>query len=136
MVAVKRAFKRSADSLDEIFAFVRGYFSAEKLPETHLETINLVVEELFINLVKHSKDGKQDILIGLSRNGDELAVSLTDFDVEPFDINQRPPVRTDRPLSERRPGGLGIHLIKKMVDRIDYDYADRTSTTTIIKNLR
>jgi len=38
-------------------------------------------------------------------------------------------------LEERKPGGLGIHLVKRLVDHIDYEYADRNSTTTFIKNL-
>jgi len=79
--------------------------------------------------------GDGEILIGLEQKDRELAVSLTDFDVEPFDVTQVPEICVDRPLSERQPGGLGIHLVKKMMDRIEYEYVDRRGTTTFFKKL-
>jgi len=102
---------------------------------TICNTAQLAVEELFTNLVKYSRGGKSDIRIDLARDGGRLIVSLTDFDVEPFDIRTVPDAKTDLSLAERKPGGLGIHLVKRLVDHIDYEYADRNSTTTFIKNL-
>jgi hypothetical protein len=77
------------------------------------------------------------ITLDIALNGtvDQLVVSVTEFDAERFDIRDAPPPDLLQPLDERKPGGLGIHLIKKMVDRIDYDYRDRTSKTTMYKKL-
>jgi len=44
-------------------------------------------------------------------------------------------VDVDRPLSERQPGGLGIHLVKKLMDRIEYNYVERRGTTKFFKRL-
>jgi anti-sigma regulatory factor (Ser/Thr protein kinase) len=38
-------------------------------------------------------------------------------------------------LDERKPGGLGIHLIKQLMDRVEYEYVDRRSTTTFFKKI-
>ena len=62
-------------------------------------------------------------------------MSLTDFDTEPFDITQTNEVDVNKRIEERKPGGLGLHLTKRMVDKIDYDYKDRKSKITLIKNL-
>ena len=132
---VQKTFPRTAACLPEIFDFMQAFFERAQIGETFQGGAQLAVEELFTNLVKYSVGGTQDIRIDMSRDGGRLVVSLTDFDVEPFDIRTVPDARTDLSLEERRPGGLGIHLVKRLVDRIDYEYADRNSTTTIVKNL-
>jgi serine/threonine-protein kinase RsbW len=60
---------------------------------------------------------------------------VTDFDVEPFDITKAEKVDVDLPLSERKPGGLGIHFVRDMADSVAYDYTDRRSKVTITKKL-
>ena len=64
-----------------------------------------------------------------------VEVALTDYDVEPFDVAQAPAVDVDLPIEQRRPGGLGLHLLRRMLDRIDYDYSpdDRVSRITFRK---
>lgn len=127
-------FKRSLGSLSEISEFLEGFFERHGLGPENLESVTLAAEELFTNMLKYG-GGKGKIVIGLERRDHELAVSLTDFDVEPFDVTRVPEIKVDLPLDEREPGGLGIHLIKKMMDRIEYDYADRRGTTTFFKAL-
>ena len=134
-LAAERSFRRSYDSLPEIFAFIENFFDTGGIDRGHLADVDLIVEELFTNMVKYCPGNIHEILIGLERSGRQLAVSLTDFDVDPFDVNNAPEPRVDRPISERRPGGLGLHLVKRMVERIDYEYADRKSKTTVIKAL-
>ncbi len=134
-LAAERSFRRSYDSLPEIFAFIEGFFDTGGIDRGHLADVDLIVEELFTNMVKYYPGNIHEILIGLERTGRRLAVSLTDFDVDPFNINDAPAAQVDRPISERKPGGLGLHLVKKMVERIDYEYADRKSKTTVIKAL-
>jgi len=131
----QRSFPRTASCLPEIFAFMDAFFEQAQVADSCRNTAELAVEELFTNLVKYSRGGKRDIRIDLARDTDRLIVSLTDFDVEPFDIRTVPDAKTDLSLEERKPGGLGIHLVKRLVDHIDYEYADRNSTTTFIKNL-
>ena len=47
---------------------------------------------------------------------------MLDDDVEPFDITRAPDVDIDAPIEEREPGGLGLHLIRRMVDSVEYEY--------------
>ena len=127
-------FKRSLESLDEISEFLGRFFARRGIARDHLDSVILAVEELFTNMLKYG-GGEGEIQIGVGMENRELSVSLTDFDVEEFDITKTPPVDVDRPLAEREPGGLGIHLIKTMMDRIEYEYVDRRGTTTFYKRL-
>jgi len=112
-----------------------SFFARTGIGDEHRMPMHFVVEELFTNLVKYSKGGKREIVLDLRREAGRLAVSLTDFDVAPFDIRAVPDVDVNRDLSDRKPGGLGIHLLKRMVDDIGYEYVDGKSTTTFFKAL-
>lgn len=132
---MERSFKRTFDSLQEIFGFIGEFFAGQAIDERHRYAVDLAVEELFTNMVKYNPGVPHDIQIGLERLDDHLAISLMDPDSEPFDPNRAGDAAVDRPIEERRPGGLGIHLVRKMMDRIDYEYTGRCSRTTLIKRL-
>jgi serine/threonine-protein kinase RsbW len=132
---VERSFPRSAACLPEIFAFMEAFFETSGVAEPHRNPTEFAVEELFTNLVKYSRGGTQDIRIELAREAGRLVVSLTDFGVEPFDIRTVPDAKVDLGIDQRKPGGLGIHLVRRMVDEIDYRYEDGRSTTTFVKSL-
>jgi len=131
---MERSFKRSLASLDEISEALQTFFADNDARTEHLESVILAVEELFTNMLKYG-GGTGDIVIAVALDDGELVVGLTDFDVDEFDVTQAPEVDVDRPLSERQPGGLGIHLVKKLMDRIEYNYVERRGTTKFFKRL-
>jgi anti-sigma regulatory factor (Ser/Thr protein kinase) len=61
-----------------------------------------------------------DIEIDVIEGGVE--VCLVDRDVDEFDVTRGPAVDVGAPLEAREPGGLGLYLIRKMVDTITYRY--------------
>lgn len=111
------------------------FFEHAGIGDEHRMPVQFAVEELFTNLVKYSLGGTRDILLDLRREGGRLVVSLTDFDVQRFDIRTVPDAIVDRDLKDRQPGGLGIHLLKRMVDHVGYEFVDGRSTTTFVKAL-
>ena len=130
-----KKFKRDLSSLDDIFKFIDEFSAKTGVDESVVFTINLVVEELFTNMVKYTSENINEILLELKKNADDLIIHLTDFDVDPFDINKIAEVDTKQSLEERRVGGLGIHLVKQMIDKIEYEYKDRQSKIILIKHL-
>jgi anti-sigma regulatory factor (Ser/Thr protein kinase) len=131
----EQRFGRSFGSLDAIFGFVEGFLDGEGIDTDPSFEIQLVIEELFTNMVKYSRDGHQDIAISLEREGPRLVIRLRDFDVEPFDVTRVPTADVDQPITERTRGGLGLHLVRQVADDFRYDYRDRNSTITVIKRL-
>jgi anti-sigma regulatory factor (Ser/Thr protein kinase) len=131
----QRSFPRSAASLPEIFDFMDAFFERTGVGDADRLPMQFAVEEWFTNLVKYSRGGTREIQIDLTRDGGRLVVSLTDFGVERFDIRSAPKVDVDRDIKDRKPGGLGIHLLKRMVDDVDYEYVDGRSKTTFVKRL-
>ncbi len=130
-----KKFKRDLNSLDEIFKFINEFSAKSDVDESVVFTINLVVEELFTNMVKYTYENSNEILLQLKKDADDLIIHLTDFDVDPFDITKTVEVDTKQSLEERGVGGLGIHLVKQMIDKIEYEYKDRQSKIILIKHL-
>jgi anti-sigma regulatory factor (Ser/Thr protein kinase) len=118
-------FDRTIDALDPIVAFTAQAFARLSLDGRLRTRVDLAVEELFTNMVKYGR-GNAPVQVRLRAVDGGVEVSLIDPDGDPFDVTQAPDVDIDKPIEERKPGGLGLHLLKRMADRIDYDYAPAT----------
>lgn len=132
---MKRRFVRSIGSLADVFAFLDERLSAQNAGPSATYAVNLAVEELFTNMVKYGSGGTNEVSIGIEKNGERIVVTLVDEDVEPYDMTGRAEVDTSKPLEERKVGGLGIHLVKQMVDEFHYRYENGSSIITITKKL-
>lgn len=132
---MEQTFDRRIDALEEIAAFVDSFVASARLGDQESFDLNLIVEELFTNMVKYNSEGTHPVSVRLDRKGDELVICLTDTDVERFDITEAPPVDTTLPLEARKIGGLGLHFIRQIADRITYEYKNRNSRITVIKSV-
>lgn len=130
-----KKFLRSYDSLEGIFEFTEHFFDAENIGEAVRFPVHFVLEELFTNMVKYNPGNSNDILLDVNRGQQNVTVSLTDFDVDSFDVTQERNADVESPLEQRRVGGLGLHLIQKMVDSLEYNYSDRESNIIFTKGL-
>jgi serine/threonine-protein kinase RsbW len=125
---------RDIAALADITRLVEGFYETNTMASETRYPIELALEEIFTNMVRHNAAGRSDIRIELqSRNG-EVVAKLTDFDAPRFDpLTEGPPPGIERQLAQRVPGGLGIHLVRKMMDHIEYSHEDRTATVTLRK---
>jgi anti-sigma regulatory factor (Ser/Thr protein kinase) len=117
--------------------------AAQRLPEELSFDIQVCVEELFANLVRHGGghwtddpagteglDPPISMSISLSIVSDAVIVVLED-NGDPFDVAAAPPKQVDRPLEAARPGGLGIQLIKSLSSELTYDRVDGLNRTSL-----
>ena len=130
---MQKKFHRSYDSLEEIFKFAEGIFVSDDVEPAIRFPLHFVMEELFTNMVKYNPGNSNDILLDVDTAGRGVTVSLTDFDVDDFDVTTDRNIDVEAPLDVRTPGGLGLHLIQRMVDSLRYNYENRRSTVTFTK---
>lgn len=128
---MKKSFKREIRSLDEVFDYLESFISSNRLNESTAFILKFAVEELFTNMVKHNASGPSEISIGLSVKNDKLLVRLIDRENFPFDVTKPDSADVDLDEAERRPGGLGLYLTKKMVDKIDFEHVGDQSIITL-----
>lgn len=122
------AVPRTLDSLATLVGFARGFLVAEGLPGTLASDLDLVIEELFTNLVRHAQGGGE-IGVTLERVPEGIRVMLRAHELEPFDPTTAPRVTLDRPLAERRAGGLGIHFVRELCTGFGYEWHAGQGTT-------
>lgn len=127
---MKKSYTRSFDEIQEIVADTVRFFKQENIDDSLRMKVDLSIEELFVNMVTYNTESGRDITIEMVAIEGGIQVSLTDYDVERFDPTNAAEVDIDAPLSERTPGGLGLYLVLKMADSINYEYHDRSSKIT------
>jgi serine/threonine-protein kinase RsbW len=132
---LERRFPRAVGSLDAIFSFVHDFLAARGLDPELAFDLDLIAEELFTNQVKWGRADGPDILLGLDADAERVTLVVRDFDAERFDPTSAAPLDVGAPLEERRPGGLGIHLVRRIAEEVRYSYEDRVSTITVTKRL-
>lgn len=132
---MEMTLKRSVDELATIVAATDRFFSEQRIDPAIRLPVDLSIEELFVNMVTYNHGTDRDILLRMEASGGALEVSLTDHDVDPFDPTRVPEIDFDKPLEQRRPNGMGLYLVSKMVDSIHYEYHDRESKVTFVKRL-
>jgi serine/threonine-protein kinase RsbW len=130
----ERRFPRSNQSLDAIFEFIATFLRANGVEERHAFDLDLIAEELFTNMVKYG-GGRGDIALGLAREPDAVLLVLRDFDADPYDVTRPRALPEDGPVRARRAGGLGLHLVQRMADGLDYRHEGRVSTVTVRKRI-
>ena len=120
-----RSFQRELAALPEIFAFTAAAYERHRLAPELRPSVDLVIEELFTNMVKYNERGAGPITLALERAGSEVRVAIEDPDCEPFDITAAPEKDVTLPAEEREPGGLGLQLLRRFVDDIEYNHVAR-----------
>ena len=132
---MEQQFRREIQVLDAIFDFLDAGISSYGLNDSLAFTLKFAVEEIFTNMVKYNPRSPEDIRIAMNVRKDSLILQLIDFETEPFDITKTEEVNVTLPIDERKPGGLGIHLVKAMVDKVDFEHIGNKSTITLTLKL-
>lgn len=119
---MRRGFRREIAALEEVFRFLEGFFDEAAIDGDVAFTVSLVAEELFTNMVRHNVGGGARIELGIERDGDRLLLELVDEGVDRFDPDEIPKPPVAAAIGQRHPGGLGLHLVRTMVDDLSFEY--------------
>ncbi|UCD95340.1 MAG: ATP-binding protein [Candidatus Zixiibacteriota bacterium] len=132
---MKKKFRKHMVSLADVFDFMKEFMVLNGIDDSSAYAINLAVEEIFTNFVKYGTKSDSEISVDLLKEADKLTVQIVDLDAEEFDVTAFPKADTDLPLKDRKIGGLGIHLVRQMMDEVKYEYKDQNSKITLVKYL-
>ena len=109
------------DELETIAAAVEDLGKRERWSPALVYRVNLALEELGLNIMNHGHDeGLHEFEITLISEADALTIEIVD-DGRPFDpLNDAPQPDTGAPIEDRPIGGLGVHLVRTMMDEMHY----------------
>lgn len=101
---------------------VEDYGQKNQLDKKTVFNINLALEEIVTNIITHGyKDSTEEEYVDIAfdlQNGN-LQITVTDH-AAPFNPLEMPEPDTSQPLEDRDIGGMGIHLVKNVMDNLDY----------------
>ena len=120
------------DELERITAIVEDLGEQDDWPADLIFKVNLVLDELSVNIVNYGEEASE-IEVCLDADAEEVRVEITD-DGRPFDpLNDAIEPDLDAPLEDRAIGGLGIHLVREMMDELHYSREDGKNRLAMVK---
>lgn len=131
---MQRSFKRDLSSLEPLFEFTGNFARTHRLADTIAFVMNLAVEELFTNMVKYG-GGDDRVFVALDVLGDDLVIELVHRGADAFDPTTAAPVDPTLPLAARKPGGLGLQLVRSVMDLVDFEHRDGAARVTATKHM-
>ena len=113
------------ERLSDITDAVEELGERERWPPDFLFRMNLVLEEMTLNVMTHGRSaGASELEVVVVCEADTVTVEIVD-DGPRFDPLQDAPVPDpDASLDDRPVGGLGVYLVREMVDEFSYRYED------------
>ena len=127
---IRLILNRRVDELLRIVEETHAFFVAQGLSEDILFSVDMVIEEIFVNMVSYNQTSA-DIQIEMTALENGIALSFLDFDVDRFDrLDVSAPNLSDD-LDDRDPGGLGMHLVLNTAKDVSYHYENRVSTLSM-----
>ena len=98
--------------------------------------LNLAIEEAVVNVMSYAYPAgtKGDVDIDAEADDEQLKFVISDCGT-PFDPTQKGEVDTTLSAEDRSIGGLGIHLIRQIMDTINYERVDGKNVLTLRKKL-
>ena len=129
--------RANLNNLNDVMAFVDAELEKLDCPMKAQMQIDVAVEELFVNIARYAyAPAEGDVVIRMEATSEPRAVAITFMDRGvPYDPLAKPDPDVTLSAEERQIGGLGIFMVKKSMDAMEYRYADERNILTIRKAL-
>ena len=124
------------DEVPQLATFVDEICEAIGIDMSTAMSLNLAMEEAVVNVMDYAYPAgtKGNINIEAKANDQRLKFVITDWGT-PFDPTEKSEVDTTMSAEERPIGGLGIHLVRQIMDSINYERTDGKNVLTLRKKL-
>ena len=123
-------------TITQLSEFVETVCEEKGLDMALTMNLNLALEEAVVNVMSYAyPDSQGDVKVDIMIDDQKVVSTLTDSGI-PFDPTQKGDVDTTLPAEERPIGGLGIHLVKQIMDKVSYQYVDNQNILTLEKNIK
>lgn len=131
------SIEAKVDHLENVLAFVDGELEQIACPMKRQMQIDIAVEELYVNIAHYAyapETGMVTLRVETTETPASVAITFTD---QGRSYNPLAKADPDVALSadERQIGGLGIFMVKKSMDEMDYEYRDGKNILTIRKRI-
>ena len=130
--------RAAPEQIDAVMDFVNRQLEALGCPEETRVDLDVAVDELLSNIIRYAYGpGTGTVTVRVETREEPMTVILTFLDQgAPFDpLAEERPDTTSLPTRERPMGGLGLYLVRSLVDEITYARRDGQNVLTVHKEI-
>lgn len=124
------------ETIPRLNEFINGFCEEQGISMEISMSLNLAIEEAVVNVMNYGYPEGTVGYIDVEVDADKESITFVITDTgKPFDPTKKEDVDITLPAEKRGIGGLGIHLIRRIMDNIDYQYIDKKNILTLKKKL-
>ncbi len=122
-------------NLELVFQFINTVLKEHLESEKEQAMIRIAIEEMFVNITFYAYPDQSGWVEIIGKVEDHVAsFTLIDNGI-PFNPLERPDPDVMLPAQDRQIGGLGIYMVKKRMDSVEYEYKDGCNILTLRKHV-
>ena len=130
-----RTFPATDEALREALEFVETELEKNGCSMKNLMQIQVCVEEMFVNVAHYAYNGAEGtVTLDIDVDNGVMTITLTDEGMQFDPLAKKDPDIT-LAASERPIGGLGIFMVKKSMDEVEYKREDNKNIFTMKKKI-
>lgn len=132
MLMESRIFKADVSELDNLFAYSSTLLKILNFSNRDIIMINTALEEVFVNVAHYAYDKEGTVEVSLSNDKNNVTFIFKDSGKKFNPLEKKDP-NINASSDEREIGGLGIFMVKNIMDEVIYKYEDGHNVLTLIK---
>jgi anti-sigma regulatory factor (Ser/Thr protein kinase) len=131
-----RIFKADLGQMDGLCAFLSEALRGCGAPEKYFAVMEMAADEIFSNIAKYAYayENSGDVVVALRVEAKRVELRFEDWG-EPFDPLTADPPDLVSGADEREFGGLGIYLVRSMMDNVRYSRESGRNILTLVKRI-
>jgi len=127
--------KAKIENYEACAAFIEEQLEVAGFDSKSIIKIITACEEIIVNVMNYAySDGEGDLEIAFVDDSDFIKITFIDGG-KPFNPFEEPDIDVNLSVDERNIGGLGILMVKKLMDEVHYEYKNHQNVLTIVKKL-
>jgi anti-sigma regulatory factor (Ser/Thr protein kinase) len=124
-------------NIDTVTEFVNSELEKYNCPQKARVQINVAIDELFGNIAHYAyshHEGNATVQVTFEKDPRAVVITFIDKGI-PYNPLQKEDPDVTLSAEDRKIGGLGIYMVKKIMDAVEYKYEDGHNTIRIIKRI-
>lgn len=132
---IEKVFPADIDKLPEASEFVLGELEAADASMKAIMQVEVAFEEVFVNVAHYSyENGEGTVKVCVDITDGTAEITLIDSGMQ-FNPLDKPDPDITASADERDIGGLGIYMVKKTMDDVQYEYRDSQNVLKLFKKI-
>lgn len=129
--------KNDLSELGKVSRAVDEFNQAHRLPLKTANAVSLALDEIITNIISYGYEDQENHFIGIriSLQDEQVLIEVED-DGREFNPLTIPEADTESSIEERPIGGLGVHLVRNLMDELKYTYQNKKNCLLMKKKLK